>query len=67
MTPSQLMERFGPNGRAASQYLSRIGLLTAPAGGSQECTYTLTTAGRDLVAPDGPLSRRKSLTTYCQL
>lgn len=67
MSPSQLFERWDAHGRQTAAHLARRGLLTPPAGGSYDGVYTLTPAGRDLVAPDGPLSRRKSLTTYCQL
>ena len=67
MTGSQIKERWGAHAGTTAQRLARRRLLKAPSGDSRECEYTITEAGRALVAPDGPLSRRKTLTTYCQL
>jgi hypothetical protein len=68
MTTEQLYARF--EGGWISQRLTelrRASLIEMPDGGGKGKPVRLTDAGRRLVDPDGPLARRKTLTTYCQL
>lgn len=64
MTTEQIYERFrSPTGEIAS--LRSAGLITCD--GNQVKQVNLTEKGRELVHPDGPLARRRTLNTYCQL
>jgi hypothetical protein len=47
--------------------LRRAGLIVTPPNGRKGEKVYLTDAGRALVDPAGPLARRRSLITYCQL
>lgn len=67
MTSEQVVERFGRYMNDAAWRLAQRGYLTAPAIGKKDGRLALTETGQALVAPDGPLSRSKSLITYCQL
>lgn len=67
MTSEQVAERFGRYMNDAAWRLARRGYLTTPALGKKDGCLSLTDAGKALVSPDGPLSRRKNLITYCQL
>lgn len=67
MTSEQVAERFGRYMNDAAWRLAQRGYLTAPAIGKKDECLALTEAGKALVAPDGALSRRISLITYCQL
>lgn len=62
---SQLTERFGDGARAHLPRLARQGLIVQQENNSG--AWLLTEAGRALVAPEGPLSMRRTLQTYCQL
>ena len=66
MTSEQISARFGYV--SASLYrLKKAGLIDLPAPGQKGIPTRITEAGRALTEADGPLSRRKSLITYCQL
>jgi len=67
MTTEQLYERFRPSPSQAMCALRRAGLIVTPGMGKKGEKVALTDAGRAAVAPDGPLARRHSLITYCQL
>lgn len=67
MTTEQLYERFHPSPSQAMCALRRAGLIVTPGMGQKGGKVTLTAAGRALVDPAGPLARRRSLITYCQL
>lgn len=67
MTSEQVAERFGRYMNDAAWRLAQRGYLTAPAIGKHGGCLALTEEGKALVAPDGALSRRTSLITYCQL
>lgn len=62
---NQLIERFGDGARAHLPRLARQGLIVQEENNSG--AWLLTEAGRALVAPEGPLSMRRTLQTYCQL
>lgn len=62
---NQLTERFGDGARAHLPRLARQGLIVQEENNSG--AWLLTEAGRALVAPEGPLSMRRTLQTYCQL
>lgn len=66
LTSDQISARY-PSPSTAMCALRRAGLIVTPAIGKKGEAVTLTAAGRAAVAPDGPLSRRLSLITYCQL
>lgn len=67
MTSDQIYARFAPSPSQAMCDLRRAGLIVTPPNGHKGEAVTLTEAGRALVDPAGPLSRRHSLITYCQL
>lgn len=67
LTSDQLYERFHPSPSQAMCALRRAGLIVTPPNGRKGEKVYLTDAGRAAVAPDGPLARRRSLITYCQL
>jgi hypothetical protein len=67
MNSEQLCARFGDHQSGALHRLKGIGLIDMPAMGNKGKTIRLTDTGRALTEPDGPLSRRKTLITYCQL
>lgn len=67
LTSDQLYERFHPSPSKAMCALRRAGLIVTPPHGHKGGKVTLTDAGRAAVGPDGPLARRRSLITYCQL
>ena len=58
---------FSPGASTVLSTLRRLGLIRSQGSGKQDGAIHLTEAGRELVHPDGPLSRRKTLNTYCQL
>lgn len=67
MTSDQVYARF-PNHPSGALYRLKVaGLVSMPPQGQKGKPVTLTAAGRAAVAPDGPLARRHSLITYCQL
>ncbi|MBN8462658.1 MAG: hypothetical protein J0M01_07570 [Dechloromonas sp.] len=66
MTSDQIFVRFAHPSTALCR-LARAGLIVRPERGHKGETVRLTEAGRELVRPGGPLSRSKSLITYCQL
>jgi len=67
MTSDQIYARFSRSTSQALCGLRRAGLIVTPPHGHKGEAVTLTAAGRALVDPAGPLSRRRSLNTYCQL
>ena len=67
MTNSQIYTRFSPGASTVLSTLRRLGLIRSQGSGKQDGAIHLTEAGRELVHPDGPLSRRKTLNTYCPL
>ena len=67
MTSDQIYERFHPSPSQALCRLRRAGLILTPGAGKKAEAVTLTAAGRALIDPEGPLSRRATLITYCQL
>lgn len=67
LTSDQIYERFRPSPSQAMCALRRAGLIVTPPNGRKGEKVYLTDAGRAAVAPDGPLARRRSLITYCQL
>lgn len=63
---SQLKARFAVDVSHPLHRMCNEGLVDAV--GDQDGRYfRLTNKGRDLVSTDGPLARRKTLNTYCQL
>lgn len=67
LTSDQLYARFHPSPSQAMCTLRRAGLIVTPPNGRKGEAVRLTDAGRALIDPEGPLSRRKTLITYCQL
>lgn len=68
MTTDQLYERFESDYPSHALYrLERAGLITRPGTGKKGEAVSLTEAGRAAVCENGPLARRASLITYCQL
>lgn len=67
LTSDQLYERFHPSPSQAMCTLRRAGLIVTPPNGRKGEAVRLTDAGRALIDPGGPLSRRKTLIDYCQL
>lgn len=67
MTSEQLCARFGDHQSGALHRLKGIGLIDMPATGHKGKQIVLTETGKQLTEPDGPLARRKTLITYCQL
>jgi hypothetical protein len=66
MTTEQIYARFPNSPSSAIGRLRAAGLIET--GDSvKEKSVALTTNGRALIDPDGPLARRKTLNTYCQL
>lgn len=64
MSSEQIYARF-PAPSTESGRLLAAGLIQT--AGAKEKQVTLTEKGRALVDPDGPLARRRTLNTYCQL
>ena len=63
---SQLSARYAVDVSHPLHRMCNEGLVDAV--GDQDGRYfRLTNKGRDLVSTDGPLARRKTLNTYCQL
>ena len=68
MTSSQLRERFSVGGDTVKKLIDRQLVEQSGGGGrTNSFVYALTALGRELVSHDGPLARRKTLITYCQL
>ena len=67
LTSEQLYARFHPSPSHAMCTLRRAGLIVTPGAGKKGEAVTLTAAGRALIDPAGPLSRRATLIDYCQL
>jgi hypothetical protein len=65
MTSEQISNRFTHSPSSALSRLRAAGLIAST--GEKEKQTTLTEKGRALVDPDGPLARRRTLNTYCQL
>lgn len=66
MTTEQIYARFPGAPSSAISRLRTAGLI-ADGEGEKDRQISLTTKGRELVDPDGPLARRRTLNTYCQL
>lgn len=66
MSSDQVYARFGSPANAL-QRLKSAGLIEMNGMGQKGKPIRLTEKGRSRVADDGPLSRRSSLITYCQL
>lgn len=67
MTKSQITERFGNPQSGPLHRLRVAGLISMPDIGQKGDAVQITPTGLALTAPDGPLCRRKTLNTYCQL
>lgn len=67
MTSDQVCARFEGHQTAALGRLRDAGLIDIPAIGQKGKQISLTDTGRTLTEPTGPLSRRATLITYCQL
>lgn len=67
MTSDQVCARFAGHQSGALHRLKSAGLIDLPASGHKGKPIRLTGSGRALTEPDGPLARRKTLVTYCQL
>lgn len=67
MTSDQLCARFGGHQSGALHRLKVAGLVELPAMGHKGHTIRLTDQARELTAAEGPLNRRRTLITYCQL
>lgn len=67
MSSDQVCARFEGHQSGALFRLKEAGLVDLPASGQKGKPIRLTDSGRALTDPDGPLSRRKTLNTYCQL
>lgn len=67
MSSDQVCTRFGGHQSGALYRLQQAGLIAMPPTGHKGKPISLTDTGRALTAADGPLSRRKTLITYCQL
>jgi hypothetical protein len=67
MTSEQVAERFPSYPSGTLHRLQRIGYIEMPGMGTKAKPIRLTDKGRAVIAPDGPLARRNSLITYCQL
>jgi len=65
MSSDQINARFAYSPSAALSRLRSAGLIVATGEAGKQTT--LTEKGRALVDPDGPLARRRTLNTYCQL
>ena len=66
MTSEQINARF-PNSPSSALSRLRAAGLVEDGGPGKEKAVWLTIKGRELIDPDGPLARRKTLNTYCQL
>lgn len=66
MTYSQLKARFGAHVSTAMSQIRKEGLIFEQEGATS-APVLLSEKGREVVSPDGPLARRKTLNTYCQL
>lgn len=67
MNSEQLFARFDSHQSGALHRLKQAGLVDLPDTGAKGKPIRLTDRGRMLTEPDGPLARRKTLITYCQL
>lgn len=67
MTSDQLRARFGGHQSGALHRLQVAGLVDMPPNGHKGKPIRLTDVSRALTEPTGPLARRKTLITYCQL
>lgn len=67
MSSDQVYARFTGGISAALTRLKAAGHIDMPEIGSKGKPITLTDQGRAVIAADGPLARRNSLITYCQL
>ena len=67
MTAEQVFARFTNHPCHALHRLKCAGLIDRPGIGKKGETIRLTEAGRAAVRENGPLARRESLITYCQL
>ncbi len=67
MTSDQVYARFNSSPSAALHRLKAAGLVEMPPNGQKGKPISLTSAGRELISPTGPLCRRKTLISYCQL
>lgn len=67
MTSDQVCARFEGHQTAALGRLRDAGLIDIPSIGQKGKQIRLTDSGRTLTEPNGPLSRRATLITYCQL
>lgn len=67
MTSDQVYARFTNSPSGALFRLKSAGLVEMPGLGTKAKQIRLTDKGKELIAPDGPLSRRQSLITYCAL
>ena len=63
VTSEQVYERFNSPSQAMCR-LKRAGLIETPPNGQKGKPVRLTEAGRRIVDPDGPLSRRNALIDY---
>ena len=66
MSSDQVYARFS-SPSAALFRLKELGYIEMPDAGQKGKPICLTTAGRELTDANGPLARRKTLITYCQL
>ncbi|MBI2278174.1 MAG: hypothetical protein HYU74_12540 [Dechloromonas sp.] len=67
MTSDQVYARFTNCPSGALHRLRVAGLIAMPTSGTKGKPISLTDAGKAVIDVNGPLSRRKSLITYCQL
>lgn len=67
MSSDQICARFGTHQSAALHRLKDAGLVELPAIGHKGRPIRLTEKGQTLTNADGPLNRRSTLITYCQL
>jgi len=67
MTSDQVCARFGGHQSGPLHRLKVAGLVEMPAIGHKGRPISLTDKGKDLTSADGPLNRRSTLITYCQL
>lgn len=66
LSPDQISARFG-HVSGALWRLKRAGLVDMPDDPGKGRAVALTDRARNLTAHDGPLNRRTTLITYCQL
>lgn len=67
MTSDQVCSRFNGHQSGALHRLKVAGLVELPAHGHKGKPINLTEKARELTSADGPLNRRSTLITYCQL